>query len=193
MKTKLFDNYYFRIIEDVDLYYNYQNENRSKNFELDINFHPNSIYTDNEKEKLALLKLTCSNRFVLRIFIYENEKIIGWSHGWQIEDDTFYMTNSAIEASYRNKGIYSSLLNHIIIILKEKGFQKITSRHKTNNNQVIIPKLRAGFLISSFEISEVFGILVHLTYFFNKTTKKVFDYRIGVVDNERKIHKILLG
>jgi hypothetical protein len=84
------------------------------------------------------------------------------------------------------------LLKQVIEILREKGFQKITSRHKSNNNQVIIPKLKAGFVISSFEISEIFGILIQLTYFFNTTTKKVFDFRIGVKDSENEISKMLL-
>lgn len=49
-----------------------------------------------------------------------------------------------------------------------------------------------GFVISSFEISESFGILIQLTYFFNTTTKKVFDFRIGVKDSENEISKMLL-
>lgn len=193
MKTKLFDNYYFEIIDDADLYFDYVSEHRSQNFELDINYWPSQFYSTEEQLKLELLQLKCENRFTLRIFVYENNQIIGWCHGFQIENDTFYMTNSAINEPFRNKGIYSQLLKQVIEILREKGFQKITSRHKSNNNQVIIPKLKAGFVISSFEISEIFGILIQLTYFFNTTTKKVFDFRIGVKDSENEISKMLLA
>lgn len=172
MKTKLFDNYYFEIIDDADLYFDYLSKHRSQNFELDINYWPFQYYTTEEQSKLDFLQLKCENRITLKIFVYENDQIIGWCHGFQIENDTFYMTNSAINEPFRNKGIYSQLLKQVIEILRDKGFQKITSRHKSNNNQVIIPKLKAGFVISSFEISEIFGILIQLTYFLIPQQKK---------------------
>ena len=64
-------------------------------------------------------------------------------------------------------------------ILSEKGFQKIYSRHMPNNNAVIIPKLKAGFVISSMELDDMFGVLVNLTYYTNKLRLKAFDYRTG--------------
>ena len=66
---------------------------------------------------------------------------------------------------HRRKGIYTALMHRVIETVVEKGFQKIYSRHSVTNNDVIVPKLKAGFVISSMEISDVFGVLVHLVYF----------------------------
>ncbi|MBK6772549.1 MAG: hypothetical protein IPG78_10565 [Ignavibacteria bacterium] len=49
---------------------------------------------------------------------------------------------TAIFKQHQNKGIYKSLLPKVLDILKEKGFQKVYSRHSATNNQIIIPKLK---------------------------------------------------
>ena len=63
--------------------------------------------------------------------------------------------------------------------VKDLGFQEITSRHSVDNNSVIIPKLKVGFTISGMEISDMWGTLVNLTYYFNETRRKVLSYRTG--------------
>ncbi len=67
------------------------------------------------------------------------------------------------------------MLPKILQILKKQGFQKVTSRHSVTNNNVIVPKLKAGFVITGFEISEVFGLLIILTYYFNDTRRKLVN------------------
>jgi hypothetical protein len=59
------------------------------------------------------------------------------------------------------------------------GFQLIYSRHCATNNQVIIPKLKRGFVISKMEIDDVFGVLVHLHFHVNETRRLIMDYRSG--------------
>lgn len=44
--------------------------------------------------------------------------------------------------------------------IKELGFQVIYSRHVTTNSAIIIPKLKAGFVISAMELSDKFGVSV---------------------------------
>jgi hypothetical protein len=44
---------------------------------------------------------------------------------------------------------------------------------------VLVPKLRAGFVITGLELSERFGTLVHLSYFFNALRRRVLDVRSG--------------
>jgi hypothetical protein len=89
------------------------------------------------------------------------------------------MIQTAIFQEHQNKGIYKALLPIILEILKEKGFQKVFSRHKATNNQVIIPKLRQGFMITAFEVIDIFGVLIHLTYYFNENRQKLINYRVG--------------
>ena len=59
------------------------------------------------------------------------------------------------------------------------GFQEIYSKHTITNNAVIIPKLKAGFIISSMEVSDLFGTLVNLSYYPKALRKKILDYRVG--------------
>ena len=70
-------------------------------------------------------------------------------------------------------------MNKVLERVKSLGFQIITSRHKTTNNSIIIPKLKAGFVITSIEVSDRFGTLVHLSYFFNQIRRNVMEFRTG--------------
>jgi ribosomal protein S18 acetylase RimI-like enzyme len=101
------------------------------------------------------------------------------------------MMNTGIHPTHQNKGIYKRLLPKILEILKEKGFQKVYSRHKATNNQIIIPKLRAGFLITNFEMSDIHGVLIHLTYYFNETRRKIMEYRVGNLQPDQTIRQAL--
>lgn len=56
---------------------------------------------------------------------------------------------------------------------------------------MIIPKLQCGFVISSLELSDVFGTLVHLKYFTNKTRRKIMDYRCGLKKPDESIKKLI--
>jgi len=45
---------------------------------------------------------------------------------------------------------------------------------------VLIAKLRAGFVISGFELSDIMGSLVQLTYFHSSERRKLLDVRVGI-------------
>ena len=55
----------------------------------------------------------------------------------------------------------------------------ISSKHSATNNRVIIPKLKAGFVISGLEISDRYGTLVRLEYFTNPKRRELMDFRSG--------------
>ena len=109
----------------------------------------------------------------------EDENFVGWSWGIQENATTFYMVNSAILAEHRRRGLYGMLVERCIHLLSGKGFQLIYSRHCATNNAVIIPKLKAGFIISKMEIDDRFGVLIHLHFYPNATRRKIMDYRAG--------------
>ena len=77
------------------------------------------------------------------------------------------------------EGYLLALLPRILGALQHEGFQIVYSRHVATNNQVLVPKLKAGFVITGIEVSDVFGVLVHLSYFFNPLRRKVLDVRVG--------------
>jgi len=191
MDIKLFDNYSIKIVVDVKEFDDFLSQHRSIIFSNDFDLKLTTILTDQEKANINELSKSYETLYRLRLFILQGDEKIGWFFGEQKDAETFYMINTAIFKQHQNKGIYKSLLPKILDILKEKGFQKVYSRHKATNNQVIIPKLRQGFVITTFEVSDIFGVLVHLTYYFNHNRKKVIDYRVGQLRPDKELRQAL--
>lgn len=153
---------------------------------------PESVYSESERQAAERLRQPFRQLYQLRLGIYHQEKtFVGWHVGWHLHGDTFYMTNTGILPEHQGKGIYTRLLPVILAIVKEQGFQIVESRHHATNNQVLVPKLKAGFVISSFEISDDFGLLVHLRYFFNPTRRKVMAYRTGEFRPDAELRSLL--
>lgn len=144
-----------------------------------------------EKEKAKELGKFIAEAYQLRLGVFVDGQCVGWSVGHQESAETYYMRNSAILPEFRRQGLYTSLMHKTISILKEKGFQRIYSRHSATNNAVIIPKLKAGFLITSLEVSDIFGVLVHLTYFPKELRRKIMSYRVGDIKPDEEIKKCL--
>lgn len=174
----LFGDYYYSIIDEkefLDIIAQY----KKSVFKNIVGFNSNKVLSDLEKNKIRELKNNINDGFKLFIKIIFKEKTIGWFFGKQIDEETFNMVNTGIIEDYRNKGIYTKLLKEIFCILEEKGFQKVVSHHHATNNQVIIPKLKVGFIITGMEIDDKFGLMVNLTYFFNEKRKDIINFRVG--------------
>ena len=141
-----------------------------------------SKYVENlssdEKEKV---KSRAVIRWQLRVALFHNDEPVGWHYGYAAEPDVYYMQNSAVLDSHRNKGLYSKMLASVLEYLKENAFQVVTSLHHPNNPSVIIPKLKLGFVISSMLIHERFRALIEMKYFFDPERKKYFDEQLGLV------------
>ncbi len=149
---------------------------------------PPDILSDSEKFKLKSINENFKQPYLYHSLLFYNDQLAGWMWGYQDSRESFYMVNSAVLPEHRGRGLYSQLLEVAMKELIEKGFQRIWSRHNITNNAIIIPKLKRGFLITGTELSDVFGTLVHLTYFTNKLRRKVMDFRSGDLrpDNELK-------
>ncbi len=161
-------------------------------FADDHAIYPGSYLSDDENLKIrALANQMSANPFSLHVAAFdEDDKFVAWSYGWQENSHTFYMCNSGVVEDHRRKGLYTQMLNYVLNKVKEKGFQVIYSRHNAVNNAVIIPKLKAGFVISSIELSETFGYLVHLKYLTNETRKKVLSYRSGQISPDSQLQSL---
>lgn len=144
-----------------------------------------------EEEKILLKQLSQTSNFELHFFVLYNEEKIGWSAGLQSETGVFKMVSSAIFQEHRRKGLYSLMLIKILSILKEKGFNKVESNHHIANNEVIIPKLKSGFIITGILLHERFGTLVQLTYYFNIKLKKLAMYRSGFAFADDEVKNVL--
>ena len=137
------------------------------------------LYSEQELAARARLRTTMGKPFRLTWGLFHNNAFVGWTFGWQIDHETYYMTNSAVLPEHRRKGLYTSMVRCLLARLTEEGFQIVFSRHTATNNAVLIPKLKLGFIFSSFELSDVHGTLVHLRYYTNPTRRAVMDVRSG--------------
>lgn len=119
-------------------------------------------------------------RFKLRLLIYQNSQVVGWHTGQATDPETYYMQNSAILAPFRGQGLYKVLMNYVLGKVKSEGFQVVTSTHHPNNPAVLIPKLKAGFVISGMQLHERFRFLIELKYFVSEERRKAYDKNIGL-------------
>ena len=163
-------------------------------FEEDHSYSLWDMLSEEEVSKANELRKHISNKVEICLGVFdESENFVGWSWGFQDSSTSFYMANSAILKEHRRKGLYSRLVDEMINLATELGFQLIYSRHCATNNSVIIPKLKAGFIISKIEMDDIFGVLIHRHFYPNKTRRKIMDYRSGqkAPDDElKKIFKI---
>ncbi len=144
-----------------------------------------------EVEKINELRKKLSNKIEICLVIFdENRALIAWSWGFQETSMSFYMANSAVIEEYRRQGLYTLLLDEMVKEASTAGFQLIYSRHCATNNSVLIPKLKYGFIISKMELDDIFGVLVHLHYYPNKTRRKIMDYRSGQLAPDEEIKSI---
>lgn len=132
-----------------------------------------------------------SNAFRLVLAIFYKNRLVAWAAGYQKDAYTFYMMNSAVDKKHRRKGLYTVLLHETVNKVSKEGFIEITSRHNTTNNNVIIPKLKAGFVMKGLEVSENFGTLVHLSFYTKAVVRDVMEFRCGESKPSKKLKKIL--
>ena len=138
------------------------------------------LLSEAETEATARLRTNLGTPFRLNYGIYnDSDEFVGWSFGFQDSAERFYMCNTGVLDGHRRQGLYRALLPRIIDRVAAEGFQILFSRHAMTNNAVIIPKLKAGFVITSFELHDRFGTLVQLSYYTNPARRAVMDYRCG--------------
>ena len=153
-------------------------------------FRLRDAMSDEERKQVKALDARLGSPVKIRLGVFHGDQCVGWSWGFQESALRFYMCNSAILPEHRRQGLYTKLLQAVVERAEQLGFQEIYSRHVATNNAVIIPKLKAGFVMTAMEVNDLFGTLVHLTYYPNPLRKKVLDYRVGQVqpDDEIKRH-----
>jgi ribosomal protein S18 acetylase RimI-like enzyme len=148
------------------------------------------IYSEIEREKLKALNKSFNHPYLYHAVVRNEMNVVGWTWGYQDSRDSFYMVNSGVLPEHRGKGLYSRLLQTTLQKLVNKGFQRIWSRHNNTNNEIIVPKLKHGFQITGTELSDIFGSLIHLTYFTNTTRKKVLNFRSGHLRPDTEIKRV---
>ena len=188
--TALIGDYSTVILDDeefVPLFRQY----RPQVFADTLEVFPDLLLSEGEKSAVQNLSRRMGTPYRLNLGIYRDGQFVGWSFGVQASGDTFSMMNTGILPDHQGRGVYTALLRRILEILKAEGFQVLVSRHVVTNNRVLVPKLKAGFVITHFELSDTFGLLVHLSYFFNPRRRKLLDFRAGQLTLDDELKRIL--
>lgn len=181
-----------RIVEvDFDKFWELVNPLKDEVFKEDVSYKLYDILSNDEKNNINNLREHMGKP--LRVYLValedKSDDVMGWSWGYQESPSLFYMCNSAVVSKFRLQGVYRSLMNAMLLKVKELGFLEVYSRHCMTNNAILIPKLKAGFVISKFELSDIFGALVHLSYHFNEKRRDILKFRSG----DKKLKEDLKG
>jgi hypothetical protein len=124
----------------------------------------------------------------------ERAPIVGAYFGVQESQARYYMVATMIRREWQGRGLYTSFLRAMIAVLREMGFREIYSRHSPDNGAVLVPKLKAGFVINSFEISAPFGLLVHLKLALGDNLRRVYAWRVeATVEQAALVARGILG
>ena len=143
----------------------------------DINLE--ELYSEMENEKSKQLGAIFNNGYRIYLTAWDNDKLAGWSWGYQKDGKEFYMCNSGVLPEYRRQNVYTELMNRIVDKATSDGFKEITSRHHSVNNAILIPKLKAGFVILGFEVNPRFGVMINLVKYNNPKVLDVHLQRSG--------------
>ncbi len=160
-------------------------KHRSQAFADTFTFRLGKTLSAEQETTRKRLRARENDLYRLRLAIFHGTDFVGWHVGRQTSADEYAMTNSAVLPAHQRQGLYTFLLARVLDIVRDEGFQVVTSGHNATNNRIIIPKLKAGFVITGMEISAEFGAVVKLTYFFHPLRRHALDVRSGeAVPNE---------
>lgn len=175
---QLLENYYAKVVDDTTIF-NILNKYRTTVFPNTVDFKILAAYSDEEKKLLKKKKQLARQPTRLSYVVEQAGKLSGWCTAYEKDIDEWYMHITAIFKEHRKKGLYTAVLKLMLAYAKKEGYQKVTSVHNATNNAIIIPKLKAGFVISGMHINEKFGTMVELTYYINLKIKAVVEFRSG--------------
>ena len=96
-------------------------------------------------------ELVSGNR-ITYVFVVDNEFVAEASFVFETDDPEYTISNQRLYLSraitkdiYRHNGIATSLINHIISVAKDKGYQEITVGVDVNNEAALSLYKKLGF------------------------------------------------
>ncbi|TFW08948.1 GNAT family N-acetyltransferase [Oxalobacteraceae bacterium OM1] len=138
-----------------------------------------------EAERAAPLRAGLPQPERVRIGAFDGDALVGWTSGWFEPGGMFYVTNSAVLPAYRRQGVYSRLVEALREHVTARGCHLIHSKHRADNNAVIIAKLKLGFVIFGMEYETELGMLIKMVYHVQPERRALHAERIGMLAPER--------
>ncbi|PNY81117.1 GNAT family N-acetyltransferase [Deinococcus koreensis] len=86
--------------------------------------------------------------------LYHGAESIGWQFSHQWDERTVYMADSGVLPGHQGQGLYTRLLPHVLDTFRAAGYTLVQSHHRATNTRVLVPKLRAGFVLQGLNLYE---------------------------------------
>lgn len=147
----------------------------------DFTLRSEPLLTEDELARLKEFAKIFRQVQYYKLLVWDGDTLVGWSIGNQASDDTYYMRNSGVIPAYRNRGIYSEILRLVLEFIAKTGAQIVSSRHRIDNNAILIAKLKAGFFVTGMEVSDKFGTMLNLSFYFSPKREKLLAMRAGSI------------
>lgn len=136
------------------------------------------LATDEERQAVADLDAVLGAELEHRVLLRAGDDVVGAYWGQQQSYGRYYMVHSVVHPAWQRRGVYRALLARVMAAAAESGFREVYSRHRADNNAVLVPKLKAGFTIAAFEIVPRYGLLVHLRWYPSDAVRMGYEYRV---------------
>jgi GNAT superfamily N-acetyltransferase len=136
------------------------------------------LFAPDQTAAIGDLDAIVGDRLEHRLLFEHGGEVVGGYWGQQETFGRYYMTVSVLAPAWRGRGLYSALLPRVVACAADSGFREIYSRHRADNNAILVPKLRAGFVIAAFEVAPRWGFTVHLRKYLVEGLTDVHAYRI---------------
>lgn len=136
------------------------------------------LWGEDSKTQVADLGAVLGEPLSHRLAFEQDGELVGSYWGQQEAWGRYYMVNTIFVPRLHGRGLYRALLARIVAAVAASGFREIYSRHRADNNAILVPKLKAGFVIAAFEIAPRFGLLVHLRRYLLDGLEKMHGHRV---------------
>lgn len=162
---------------------------------LDLFFDEEKLRSKFESENLNLLSEQSLEKLLEDNYLLLDEKglVIAMMRGWQKSYDSYYMQFTAVHTDFRKQGLYSALIDRILLYTSRLGFSRVLSCHAPFNNAVLIAKLKKDFKVVGMDIDPALGINILLCYFHNQELKRAFELRCGKLTFSENLSSASLG
>ena len=103
---------------DIDTLWPLMQPLQSEIFKTNLRVPVYQLLSTAELDALKNLQHNMGSPFRINLGLFHENKLVGWSYGWQENRETYYMTNSAVLPEHRRKGLYTALLQETIKIVE---------------------------------------------------------------------------
>src|SRR6185312_4160935 len=111
----LLERFQIEQIQTEEELWSFYNKKDFGYFPVDLFFNLNDLTSQDQHKKLELLNPPPSFKDNLLVKDIRTQEVAAIFHGWPKNFNTYYMQATAVHTHYRRCGIYSALLDRIIL------------------------------------------------------------------------------